>query len=263
MIPLGQTLLEKKVSRRRRFCLSAIKQENARQYLVDQQPATPYIHAKAAQIVAKPPTPIPIVTLPAPNPTVAPPASAKHKYPPTWPVPVIQNVVATVNFNALLNLDLLASQARNVEYSRKKFHAAIMRIRSPKSTALLFKSGRVVVTGAKSEADARLAARKHARAVQKCGHHGLTFSDFCVQNFVASVSAGFVVHLEGLRARHHLYTSYEPEIFPGLVFRLVQPRLVCLIFANGKIVLTGGKSEEAVYEAFAKIFPICLDHAKW
>ena len=78
------------------------------------------------------------------------------------------------------NLDLkkIALQARNAEYNPKRFAAVIMRIRKPRTTALIFSSGKMVCTGAKSEEDSRLAARKYARIVQKLGFNVMLESYF-------------------------------------------------------------------------------------
>ncbi len=178
-------------------------------------------------------------------------------------MPKIQNLVATVNLNCRIDLKVFAQQARNVEYNPKRFHAAIMRIRNPKTTTLVFASGKMVITGAKSEADARLAARKHARLIQKCGFR-TQFLDYKVQNFVGSCVTGLTVRLEGLMggeySPHRRFCSYEPEIFPGLVYRMLNPAITLLIFANGKVVLTGAKKGEDLFDAFASIYPILLDY---
>jgi TATA-box binding protein (TBP) (component of TFIID and TFIIIB) len=80
-----------------------------------------------------------------------------------------RNIVSTVNLGCKLDLKKIALQARNAEYNPKRFAAVIMRIREPRTTALIFSSGKMVCTGAKSEDDSRLAARKYARIVQKLG----------------------------------------------------------------------------------------------
>lgn len=84
-------------------------------------------------------------------------------------VPQLQNIVSTVNLSCKLDLKKIALHARNAEYNPKRFAAVIMRIREPRTTALIFSSGKMVCTGAKSEEDSRLAARKYARIIQKLG----------------------------------------------------------------------------------------------
>lgn len=130
-----------------------------------------------------------------------------------------------------------------------------MRIREPKTTALIFASGKMVVTGAKSEDDSRLASRKYARIIQKLGFNA-KFTDFKIQNIVGSCDIKFPIRLEGLASRHHNFSSYEPELFPGLIYRMMKPKIVLLIFVSGKIVLTGAKVREEIYQAFEMIYPV-------
>ncbi|CAD6998265.1 unnamed protein product [Ceratitis capitata] len=170
-------------------------------------------------------------------------------------VPQLQNIVSTVNLCCKLDLKKIALHARNAEYNPKRFAAVIMRIREPRTTALIFSSGKMVCTGAKSEDDSRLAARKYARIIQKLGFQA-KFRDFKIQNMVGSCDVKFPIRLEGLVLTHCNFSSYEPELFPGLIYRMVRPRIVLLIFVSGKVVLTGAKVRQEIYEAFDKIFPI-------
>lgn len=176
-------------------------------------------------------------------------------------VPTLQNIVATVNLSARLDLKTIALHARNAEYNPKRFAAVIMRIREPKTTALVFASGKMVVTGAKSEDDSRLASRKYARIIQKLGFNA-KFTDFKIQNIVGSCDIKFPIRLEGLASRHHTFSSYEPELFPGLIYRMMKPKIVLLIFVSGKIVLTGAKVREEIYQAFELIYPVLSDFRK-
>ncbi|NWU18218.1 TBPL2 protein, partial [Cephalopterus ornatus] len=174
-------------------------------------------------------------------------------------VPQLQNIVSTVNLACKLDLKNIALHARNAEYNPKasleRFAAVIMRIREPRTTALIFSSGKMVCTGAKSEEQSRLAARKYARVVQKLGFPA-KFLDFKIQNMVGSCDVRFPIRLEGLVLTHQQFSSYEPELFPGLVYRMVKPRIVLLIFVSGKVVLTGAKDRSEIYEAFENIYPI-------
>jgi len=139
--------------------------------------------------------------------------------------PKLQNLVATVNLACRLDLKTIALHARNAEYNPKRFAAVIMRIRDPKTTALIFASGKMVVTGAKSEADSKLASRKYARIIQKLGFDA-KFTDFKIQNIVGSCDVQFPIRLEGLASTHHNFSSYEPELFPGLIYRMMKPKIV-------------------------------------
>src|SRR6201996_555446 len=138
----------------------------------------------------------------------------------------------------------------------QRFAAVIMRIRDPKTTALIFASGKMVVTGAKSEDDSKLASRKYARIIQKLGFNA-KFTDFKIQNIVGSCDVKFPIRLEGLASKHHNFSSYEPELFPGLIYRMMKPKIVLLIFVSGKIVLTGAKVREEIYQAFELICTYC------
>lgn len=179
---------------------------------------------------------------------------------PSGIVPILQ-IVATVNLDCKLDLKTIAFHARNVEYNPKRFAAAIMRIRNPKTTALIFASGKMVCTGAKTEAFAREAARKYAKVIIKLGFPA-QFKDFKIQNMVGSCDVKFPIRLEGLAWSHGHFAQYEPELFPGLIYRMQLPKIVLLIFVSGKIVLTGGKRREDIYQAFENIYPVLTEFKK-
>ena len=125
------------------------------------------------------------------------------------PLPTLQNIVASINVDCRLDLKTIALHARNAEYNPKRFSACVMRLRDPKSTALIFASGKMVVTGVKSEYDARLSARKFARILQRLGFNA-RFLNFKIHNVVATVDAKFPVHIARMQAVHHAFSSYEP-----------------------------------------------------
>lgn len=168
--------------------------------------------------------------------------------------PKLENIVSTVNFDCKLDLRKIALHAKNAEYNPKRFAAVIMRIREPKTTALIFSSGKMVCTGAKSEADSETAARKYAKTIKKLGFD-VKFKEFTIQNIVGSSSVNFAINLEVLQNQHQKFCTFDPEIFPGLIYRMVQPKIVLLIFCSGKVVLTGAKKREQLSEAFTKIYP--------
>ncbi|CDY23601.1 BnaC05g39930D [Brassica napus] len=180
---------------------------------------------------------------------------------PSGIVPTLQNIVSTVNLDCKLDLKAIALQARNAEYNPKRFAAVIMRIREPKTTALIFASGKMVCTGAKSEYFSKMAARKYARIVQKLGFPA-KFKDFKIQNIVGSCDVKFPIRLEGLAYSHAAFSSYEPELFPGLIYRMKVPKIVLLIFVSGKIVITGAKMREETYKAFENIYPVLTEFRK-
>ncbi|KAL0412673.1 UNVERIFIED_CONTAM: TATA-box-binding protein 1 [Sesamum radiatum] len=174
---------------------------------------------------------------------------------PSGPVPTIQNIVSTVNLACNLNLAEISLKTMNSEYNPKRFSAVIMRIKEPKTTALIFASGKMVCTGAKTEQESRLAARKFARVVQKLGFP-VRFNGFRIQNMVGSCDVKFPVRLENMICGHEVYSVYEPEIFPGLIYRMKKPRVTILVFASGKIVIAGAKKKEDIFTAFDNIYPV-------
>ncbi|KAL5830223.1 hypothetical protein ACOSQ3_019691 [Xanthoceras sorbifolium] len=183
---------------------------------------------------------------------------SKH---PSGLVPTLQNIVSTVNLDCKLDLKNIALHARNAEFNPKRFAAVIMRIREPKTTALIFASGKMVCTGAKSEEQSKVAARKYARIVSKLGFP-VKFQDFKIQNIVGSCDVKFPVRLEGLAYSHSAFSNYEPELFPGLIYRMKQPKVVLLIFVSGKIVITGAKIRDETYAAFENIYPVLTEFRK-
>lgn len=169
-------------------------------------------------------------------------------------LPKLQNIVSTANLMCELDLRKIALTAKNAEYNPKRFAAVIMRIKEPKTTALIFKSGKMVCTGARSEEDSKKAARQYAKYIRKLGFD-VKFSEFTIQNIVGSCDVKFKISLEGLSMNNKL-CNYDPEVFPGLIYKMVEPKIVLLIFFSGKIVLTGAKTKEQIYAAFDKIYPL-------
>jgi transcription initiation factor TFIID TATA-box-binding protein len=177
--------------------------------------------------------------------------------------PQLQNIVSTVSLGCRLELKEIVMRARNAEYNPKRFAAVIMRIREPKTTALIFSSGKIVVTGAKSEADSKLAAKKYAKTISKIGFPNARMEDFKIQNIVGSCDVGFAIDLEQLtNSEHSSHCTYEPELFPGLVYRMISPKVVILIFVSGKLVVTGAKCRDEIDQAFDLMRPVLLKFSK-
>ena len=176
-------------------------------------------------------------------------------------LPKLQNIVSTANFKCILDLREIALKAKNAEYNPRRFAAVIMRIKEPKTTALIFSSGKMVCTGARTEEESRQASRIYAKIILKLGFP-VKFCEFTVQNIVASCDVKFPIRLEGLANTYLKFCSYEPEMFPGLIFHMLEPKIVLLIFVSGKIVLTGAKKREDIYRAYQKIIPILSQFKK-
>ncbi|CAI5718472.1 hypothetical protein KXD40_000153 [Peronospora effusa] len=173
----------------------------------------------------------------------------------------IMNVVGTVDVKTPLDLKTIALHARNAEYNPKRFSAVIMRLRDPKTTALIFGSGKIVITGGTSEESCRLAARKFTRVIQKLNFPA-KFTEFKVRNVMGTCDIRFPIRLEGLLNDHARFSSYEPELFPGLIYKLVEPKLTLLIFVSGKIVLCGARDSSHLHQAIDKMYPVLLQYRK-
>lgn len=169
------------------------------------------------------------------------------------PTANIENIVATVSLDQTLDLRMIERSILTVEYNPEQFPGLVYRLDSPKVTALIFKSGKMVVTGAKSTQDLIEAVKKIVRSLKKHGIQIYGRPKVQIQNIVASANLNVCVDLE--RAALTLENSmYEPEQFPGLIHRMDEPRVVLLIFSSGKMVITGAKREEEVYEAVNRIY---------
>jgi transcription initiation factor TFIID TATA-box-binding protein len=119
----------------------------------------------------------------------------------------------------------------------------------------------MIVTGAKSLTDSSDAAKKYVSIIQKVGFPA-KYNDFKVQNMTATCDVGFPIRLEGFIYAHSANATYEPELFPGLVYRMADPKVVLLIFVSGKIVITGAKTSEALSGAIENIFESLLEFRK-
>ncbi|KAL1463270.1 hypothetical protein WDU94_015037 [Cyamophila willieti] len=174
---------------------------------------------------------------------------------------VIQNMVGTVSVGCPLDLNHINARVRYSEYNPGKFHGLIMKILSPRATCLTFQSGKLLIVGTKHEQDCKLATRKFAKIIQQIGYP-VKYSGFKIHNIVCTCDVRFPVKLEALHHLHSQFSSYEPELFPGLIYRMVKPRVVLLIFVNGRIVITGAKCREELHEAFDNIYPVLKSFKK-
>jgi len=166
----------------------------------------------------------------------------------------MQNVVATFNLGVNhIDLARLACNTQFVEYNPKKFAAATARIRSPRTTALIFASGNMVCTGAKDEIRARLAGWKYVGILRKSGFD-VRFCNFRIQNLVASTNVGGLLELEKLSVAYGACAGYEPDLFPGLILRIERPKVVYLCFRSGRIVITGARSRDLIRASFKDVY---------
>jgi len=156
----------------------------------------------------------------------------------------IVNLVVTTDLKHKLQLERIASTLRHTEYNPEQFPGLVMRIKEPKTAALLFTSGKVVCTGAKDISYAKKAVYKVIDNLKKVNVRITIEPRLEIQNLVGAGELGFNLNLNKLAMKLH-NVEYEPEQFPGLVYKIKHPfNASFLLFSNGKIVCTGTKSKE-------------------
>jgi transcription initiation factor TFIID TATA-box-binding protein len=164
----------------------------------------------------------------------------------------IVNIVISTSLEHDIPLIKLAETLPNTEYNPEQFPGLVMRIKDPKTSALIFSSGKVVCTGAKSLTKVKESLQKIIKNLAKINVRIKVKPNINVQNMVASGDIKMPLNLNFLALKLP-NTEYEPEQFPGLVFKLQGTRATFLLFSNGKIVCTGTRSEVALKEAVAKL----------
>lgn len=155
---------------------------------------------------------------------------------------MIQNITALFILNQKIDLRKLALNTINIEYNPKKFTAAIMRIRNPAATALIFDTGKCICTGTKSISNCQKASRRFARIIQKI-FPTIKYCGYRIKNIVGSYIFGRKIDLDSLY--YSKKCQFNPETFPGLNLPLGNKQ-IALVFKSGRFVLTGFKSEEDI-----------------
>jgi transcription initiation factor TFIID TATA-box-binding protein len=167
----------------------------------------------------------------------------------------IENVVASATLNQKVDLNSVKKGYPSAEYNPgpEGFPGLIFRLKRPKTTTLIFSSGKMVCTGAKSAKEARRAVVNVIKELKKSGIIIISKPELKIQNIVASGILGGMADLEKAADMLKKNAMYEPEQFPGLIYRMDNPKVVILLFASGKLVCTGAKKEEDVYIAVEKL----------
>jgi transcription initiation factor TFIID TATA-box-binding protein len=166
----------------------------------------------------------------------------------------VENVVATAILPIAEKIDLTSIAARFpvVEYNPERFPGLIMRIPDPKATILLFTTGKMVITGMREESEAAPVVKNVLHRLTECDIQ-VGPPEITIQNVVASGDVKCSVDLN-LAAVAMDHSMYEPEVFPGLIYRMQAPKAVFLVFSTGKIVCTGAKSKAAVAAAVERLY---------
>lgn len=168
----------------------------------------------------------------------------------------IENVVASGVFKHRIDLNAVVQTFPEAEYRPEQFPGVIFRLKRPTTTFLIFESGKLVCVGARSEKEVERAFRTLVRKLKKGSILIIGKPEIQIKNVVASASLGGSVDLlqlyestREMRGR----IMYEPDQFPGLIYRMESPKAVFLIYSNGKIVCVGARKEKDVYHAVLKL----------
>jgi len=168
--------------------------------------------------------------------------------PQTKPIIAIVNVVASASIKEQLDLDEITKKFPDTEYHPEQFPGLVFRLKVPKTATLVFRTGKMVCTGSTSEEVAVKAVNMVVAKLRKGGIKIKKDAVVTVQNIVSSINLGGKISLEKA-ARTLPRSMYEPEQFPGVIHRMIDPKTVILIFASGKLVCTGAKTEKDVYRS--------------
>ncbi len=173
----------------------------------------------------------------------------------TKPIVSIENVVASATVDQIINLPDISKNFPQTEYNPEQFPGLVFRLQNPRTATLIFRTGKMVCTGAKSEEMSIKAVRTVVQRLRKGGVPIKKDAVVTIQNMVAAINLGGKIHLE--RSAMMLPRSmYEPEQFPGLIHRMLDPKTVILLFASGKLVCTGAKKESDVYRSVHNLHAI-------
>ncbi len=164
----------------------------------------------------------------------------------------VVNIVVSASLGHDIPLEKMAATLSNTEYNPEQFPGLVIRIKEPKTSALIFSSGKIVCTGARTMANVHESIRKIIKSLEKINVKIKEFPEVKIQNIVAAGSVGMDLNLNVLAMKLE-NTEYEPEQFPGLVYKLPEQKATFLLFSNGKVVCTGTKSEEEVNKALDKL----------
>ncbi|HDL02277.1 MAG TPA: TATA-box-binding protein [Candidatus Pacearchaeota archaeon] len=164
----------------------------------------------------------------------------------------VQNIVATTSLEEKVSLTKLARTQPNTEYNPDTFPGLVLRVKDPKSAVLVFSSGNLVCTGTKSVAQVRDVVQQVIKQLKKIGVNVKIKPKITVQNIVASGAIDLKLNLNTLSLELE-NTEYEPEQFPGLVYKLEDPTATFLLFSNGKLVCTGTKNKAQLDDSMVQL----------
>lgn len=172
---------------------------------------------------------------------------------------VINNVVCSFSVRCHLNLRDIALKGFNVEFRREN-GMVTMKLRRPYTTASIWSSGKITCTGATSEDQAKIAARRYSRCLQKLGFN-VRFRNFRIVNVLGTCSMPWGIMIVNFSEKYKKDASYEPELHPGVTYKLYNPKATLKIFSTGSITVTAA-SVAFVQAAIEHIFPLVYEFRK-
>jgi transcription initiation factor TFIID TATA-box-binding protein len=164
-----------------------------------------------------------------------------------YPSLKIENIVASGIVADSIDLVGVSAKIKNCELNTKRFPGAVYRLENPRIASLIFSSGKVVLTGIRDSHALQEGLEIIVRSLRDAGVNTYPEPQVAVTNIVCSYDLGKYINLNKVVITLNLENiEYEPEQFPGLVYRIADPKIVALLFSSGKIILTGGKNLEDV-----------------
>jgi transcription initiation factor TFIID TATA-box-binding protein len=164
----------------------------------------------------------------------------------------VENVVAFTALGKDISLTELVEKIEDVEYEPEQFPGLVYRIKDPRAAALIFSSGKIVCTGARSIEMSKEAMHKIVDRLRKAGINLPKTFKIKIENIVASSKIKAKLNLEEIAFALE-DAEYEPEQFPGLVYRIREPRVAFLLFSSGKIICTGAHEIQDIHTALNKL----------
>lgn len=164
----------------------------------------------------------------------------------------IVNVVSTSSIQKQIDLGTLAKSIPNTVFNRSQFPGAILKLQNPKSTALIFSSGKIICAGTKSEEQAKRVTLQILNMLKQIGY-GTNGTEIRIENIVASVNYGRQIKLTEC-AKSLSRCMYEPEQFPAVFYRMTMPSATALVYKTGRIVCTGPNTLEKILQAVMQFY---------
>ncbi len=165
----------------------------------------------------------------------------------------VENIVASVSLGITIPLNKIVSKVEGMEYEPEQFPGLVYRMKNPKAAALVFGTGKVICTGARNMKDIKEVFNKVVKVVRSSGTKAPKEFEVQVENIVASAKIDNSLNLDTIAFKLE-ESEYEPEQFPGLVYRMTKPKVAFLFFGTGKIICTGARNMKDIKEALGKVY---------